>query len=223
MRTLRTCACERAALEFTVFLALLLTALLASSASANEVADYAKLPAEQLFAVSPNGERLASVLRRDDRVMVIVRAADKQNKAEAVFVADAAGRDVLWLEWANDDRLLMSLQENAEMVANEVGFRLKRSSGFLSRRTMLLLDANRSASVELLRNVDGLQGVQPAIGLGDRFTQTGRYNLATSRIQPQNRRRLEPLAVRDAVLDLLPDDPEHVIVEADIEARGTPS
>ena len=85
------------------------------------------IPVEHLFKeptfssprFSPDGERIAVLLARDDGHVVLVRSASGGD-GKLVPIAAVSDTDVrlTWLEWANDDRILLSANaRNPDAVA----------------------------------------------------------------------------------------------------------
>ncbi len=104
---------------------LLAAALVAVSVYAEQlpVEHFGHLPMVQNPVVSPNGEWVAAVLNGEEGPTIVVAPFGSQ-ELEAIVKLKYGDDRIEWIEWANDERLLISVSEAAEQTRER--FRVRR-------------------------------------------------------------------------------------------------
>ena len=134
---------------------------------------FASLPLIQTARLSPNGQYLAIHVNIDGYSHIRTLEVGSDKGSVSVASTDNKRFKIRWFDWANDDRLLVSvfypsrILTSAALMESEL-FTVKRDGGDLKT----LFNTNRVSWV------------------------------------PQ---------ARDRVIDMLPDDPKHVLMELDVE------
>jgi dipeptidyl aminopeptidase/acylaminoacyl peptidase len=138
------------------------------------LAFFAALPDTSDVALSPDGENLAAVHNvAGDTILIVRKASEKQHQAIAKF--DNRKASVNWIRWANDRRVLISLQLGV----------LRQGMSTLETR---LLSVERDGS-----------DIQTLFEPG---------------------RRRASIQFQDHLVDLLPDDRDHVMMAFDVNGTG---
>lgn len=75
---------------------------------------FGKVPAVEDVTLSPDGTRFAAVINSSKGTFVAVRPVDGSEPFKVLMKADDARFHFRWIHWANDDRLLLSLQIASE-------------------------------------------------------------------------------------------------------------
>jgi len=151
-------------------------------AKSNELAQrlpldsFARRPLMQQVVLSPNGKRLAAILNTEAGSAVVTRALEG-GPIQTAMVNDNLGSSFNWVQWVNDERLVLSIR-------------------FPSRRELGFVQMVDTLETRLLAvNADGSQAM----------------NLIKER---GNAARNTRWAVQqDRILDWLPGDGKHVLLE----------
>jgi dipeptidyl aminopeptidase/acylaminoacyl peptidase len=72
---------------------------------------FASLPHESQVVLSPSGAMVANVVNEDGYSDVVVRAAGASAPPRSVLGTDNREHHINWIEWANEDRLLVSIRQ----------------------------------------------------------------------------------------------------------------
>ncbi len=89
------------------FAAAVLTALAQAAAAPPTIAEFLSTSPVVGFGISPNGQHLAALVRRDNGARVNVLNAQTRTAEHTIDLGDDA--QPLWVTWANDERLLIAV------------------------------------------------------------------------------------------------------------------
>lgn len=162
--------------------ALLLAGLVVGSACRAErlpTEAFARLPFVVDASLSPSGERLALLLNTSAGRVLATRDGPT-GPLKAVLKADESKYSLAWMEWANDERLLVG-----------VHYPDRRNFVPVTETRLLSVRYDGSDTRNLLRSVP--------ITAGGRVSQ-----------------------IQDHVIDWLPDDPQHVLIELRADGSTDP-
>lgn len=71
---------------------------------------FASLPREVMPVLSPEGQKIASVVSLYGQQVVLVRSIGGKEKPKLIYRTDNKKSRIQWLEWANSERLLIALR-----------------------------------------------------------------------------------------------------------------
>jgi dipeptidyl aminopeptidase/acylaminoacyl peptidase len=138
--------------------------------------------------ISPGGNRLLTLEKRNGEIVLITRSLNDQQANENIIPFESGQYN--WAEWVSDDLIIASY----------------RYVGHADRDTSLRLQVQR----RLLTIVwDGSEVFNP-----HRFRRTNRFAGSVGQRQPQ---------VQDVIIDMLKDDPEHVLIQMDVDKATEPA
>lgn len=123
------------------------------------VSAYAQLPAVYDGALSPDGKKLAVILENDGvyilRVFNLADPSDKTIRATAIPQTAVP----LWIKWANNDRILLSLEgtEVIETTIVNTGFLMTMSGDLKKAELLIKPPRNRRANSRLGAELIGVR------------------------------------------------------------------
>lgn len=169
-------------LFFVVFLVLIQLPSLAQQSLSISADAFGSLPEIYSVKISPDGDRILTLEKRDGEIILITRSLNDQAATENLITLERGQYN--WAEWVSNDRIIASY----------------RYAGHADRDASLRLQLQR----RLLSIVwDGSEIFNP-----HRFRRAGRLVGSVGPRQPQ---------LQDVVIDMLKDDPEHILIQMDVD------
>ena len=141
---------------------------------------FGALPANQTPKLSPDGTAFALIIPHQGRKHVLIRPTD--GKGKSVVLPPYEDSEIRWIEWANNERLLIGLAYTSRRFV----FRGQRVT------ETRLLSASRDGT-DVINMVRGTANKKSIAG--------GRATIVYSRAQ-----------IQDYIIDFLYDDPEHILL-----------
>lgn len=152
------------------------------------VSAFSRLPAYEDIDLSPKGTNIAFLQNFvDPKPLTLLRVLDlKTAQISNVFQSDNEGTKLNWMQWVNEDVLLISARIEVEQ------------NKLIYYETRLLAYDLSDKKPELKRII----------------RQRKKQNYSTDNYASQ---------FQDSVIDYLPNDPDHVLVEVDFDVQFEPS
>jgi len=105
---------------------------------------FARRPLMQMVALSPNGKRLAAIVNSESGSALVTRAVDG-GPIQPVMNTDNLGSIINWVEWVNNDRLVLSIR-----------FPSRRQIGYVQtidtmESRLLAVNADGSQAINLIK------------------------------------------------------------------------
>lgn len=160
----------------------------AATADLVPVSAFSRLPAVENIDLSPNGSKIVYIQNViTPKKITLLRSFDfATGEAKYLFSADNEKTKINWVNWANEDVLIVS-------AITEV------------KEQSLVYYATRMYSIDLSKDKVELKRV---------LRQKANVRLGSDSFISQ---------FQDSVIDYLPDDPEHILVEVDFDVQLQPS
>lgn len=148
---------------------------------------FASLNGYTAAEISPNGEALAYLYPIDGRQNLVIE--DLETEARQV-IPPIGGLNFTWLEWANDETLVISMSISA------------------ARQTWIITDTEETRLIAINIKTNKVTPlIKPAMVVGRTGSRTAREYYGEAQIQ-------------DEVIDWMPDDPDHILVSLDEDFDG---
>ncbi len=156
---------------------------------------FGTLPNIQTIKISPDGTKILMLKNHGGEVVIAVRSLSDKTMSEIIIPPNKGKYN--WAEWASDERILASVR----FPGNKSG---GRSHRLRTERRLLTM------------SWDGKKVTNPILPL----KSGARYN---RRNIVYNEREVYQPQIQDLVVDLLKDEPDHILLQLDIDKPEEPA
>lgn len=194
------------------------SAVLAQSPRDIPVEAFAKLPEVDRLRQSPNGQKVAFISHVDDQAVVVVQNLDG---SERHIQPSAKGADIFDFAWANNDRLLVMYQLEGGSktgLAQELEPVLQQGTGDAQRDNLGVTGVSNSINLNIRSVRADRRGKATRLAAVDADGSDFEWIVKPSRKRTGASNIARPLANpawQTDVVDLLPSDPDHILVAVD--------